>query len=73
MRISVKVKPNSGRDDIEKLSGKEFIIRVKAPARENKANEAAISVLSDYFNVTKSSIRLVSGRTSRNKIFDVEL
>ena len=72
MRISVKVKPNSNKDDIEKLSEREFIIRVKAPAKENKANEAAISVLSGYFNVPGRSIKLISGRTSHTKIFDIE-
>ncbi|MCL5987119.1 MAG: DUF167 domain-containing protein [Actinobacteria bacterium] len=73
MRISTRVKPNAGIEDIERLGDKEFLIRVKAPAKENKANEAAVAVLARFFGVSKANIKLVSGSTSRNKIFDVEI
>ena len=72
MKISVRVKPSASAERIEKLSDGEYLIRVRAPAKENKANEAAIAALSRYFNVPKSSVRLVSGRISRTKIFDIE-
>lgn len=72
MRISVKVKPNSKEEKIEQLSNKQFIIKVKAPAQEGKANSAAIKLLSKYFDIPKSTIIISKGRQSGNKIVDIE-
>ncbi len=73
MKISVRVKPRESAERIEKLSDGEYLIRVRAPAKENKANEAAIAALSRFFSVSKTKVKFVSGSTSRNKIFDIEL
>ena len=73
MRISARVKPGASAESIEKLNNEEFLIRVKVPAKENKANKAAIAALSRFFGVSKTKVKLVSGSTSRNKIFDIEL
>jgi hypothetical protein len=73
MRISARVKPGASAERIEKLSDGEYLIRVRAPAKENKANKAAIAALSRFFGVSKTKVKLVSGSTSRNKIFDIEL
>lgn len=71
MRISVTVKANSKENSVEKISGNEFALRVKAPAKEGKANEAVIKVLSEYFGVAKSRINIVKGQTSKKKIVDI--
>lgn len=71
MKISVKVKPNSKVEKAEKVSENKFILWVKAPAKEGKANEAAIKLLSEYFGIPKSNISILKGRSSRNKIIDI--
>ena len=71
MRISVKVKTGAKIEKVEKLAGNNFRIWVKAPAKEGKANEAVLKVLAEYFDVASSSIKIVSGLTSRDKIFDI--
>jgi len=48
-------------------------VRVKAPAVEGKANEAARKLLATHFEVSPSRVTLVSGHTTRHKIFDIEL
>jgi uncharacterized protein (TIGR00251 family) len=73
MRISARVKPGASTERIEKLNNGGLSIRVKAPAKENKANEAAIAALSRFFGVSKTRVKLVIGSTSRNKIFDIDL
>ena len=71
MRISVRIKPNSKTETVEKLPGGEFLVRVKAPAKEGKANEALIIALKRYFNIPKSRISIASGLGSKNKIVDI--
>lgn len=68
MKILAKVKPNAKEERVEKISEREFLVRVKAPAQEGKANAAVIKLLSAYFDVPKSSIVIQSGQRGKNKI-----
>jgi len=70
MKIQVKVKPNS---KIEELSreGDSFIIKVKEPPREGRANQAVIKLLAEHFSIPQSQVRILSGFKSRSKIVEV--
>ncbi len=68
MIIDVKVKPNSGRQDIKKLSEKEYLVYLKKPASEGKANAELLKLLTRYF---KKHIRIKSGVASKRKIIEV--
>jgi len=72
MRIFVKAKPNSKENKIEKIDDQHFTVSVKEPPIDNKANLAIIELLSDYLNVPISSIGLISGRTTKNKVFEIK-
>jgi uncharacterized protein YggU (UPF0235/DUF167 family) len=50
MKIFVKVKPNSKIEKIEKIKEAEFTLWVNAPAKEGKANQEVIELLSRYFD-----------------------
>ncbi|MFA5386545.1 MAG: DUF167 domain-containing protein [Candidatus Paceibacterota bacterium] len=71
MKIFVKAKPKSRENKVEKIDDQHFTISVKEPPIDNKANIAIMELLSEYFNVPISSIGLISGRTSKNKVFDI--
>lgn len=71
MRISVKVKPGSKVETVEKTGDSEFTIRVRARAQEGKANESVIEALSGYFDIPKSRIEIAKGHTSKTKIVDI--
>jgi len=71
MKISVRVKPNARKEEIKKLNDNAFILSVKEPAKEDKANQAIIKLLSEYFGVPKSSISIIKGQTSKNKIIQI--
>jgi uncharacterized protein len=44
-------------------------IAVQAPPIEGRANEALIKFLAELFNISKSSVELISGELSRSKVF----
>lgn len=71
MRIYVKVIPKSSRNKIEKISEGEYKVWITAPPVDGKANKVLIGVLSDYFDVSKNSVEIIGGKTSRIKIVDI--
>jgi len=70
MKISVKVKPNSKSEKIEK-TGETYILYVKELAQEDRANLAVINLLSEYFKLPKSRISILKGKKSRQKIVEI--
>lgn len=71
MRIYVKARPGSREEKIEQIDDTHFVVSVKEPPKEGRANEAVVRTLAEYFKVAPSSIRLVSGFSSKNKIFEI--
>jgi uncharacterized protein (TIGR00251 family) len=82
MKIVVKVKPNAKVEEVERVTQPSLLLEdkkeldvykvsVKAPPVGGKANKAVIKALADYFDVAPSLVNLVSGTTSKNKIFEI--
>ena len=70
MKIRVRVMPNSPREEVVR-QGEGYVVRVKAPPREGKANEAVIKLLAAYLKVPKSAVMITSGLSGRNKIIEI--
>jgi len=71
MRVDVSAKPSSSQEKIEKIGEKSFKVWVKEPPIRGMANAAISKVIADYFSVSTVNIRLVSGFSSRQKVFEV--
>ncbi|GAG69448.1 unnamed protein product [marine sediment metagenome] len=70
--IEVKVIPDSDKNELAKEDSK-VKIRVKASAEKGKANQAVIKLLSKYYNISKSSIKIIKGKRKRNKLIKIDL
>ncbi len=71
MKIFVKAKPSAKEEKIEKISENSFVVSVKEPPVQGRANEAIIKALANYFNVSKLNVKIVSGWTSREKVIEI--
>lgn len=71
MKIFVQAKANSKESRIEKISENSFIVWVKEPPKKGLANKAIAKVLSDYFDKSPSEVELVSGFSSKQKLFEI--
>lgn len=71
MRINVTAKPKKKKEYVEQVSPTQYIVSVKEPAEQGRANQAIIKALAEYFSVPQSEIILVSGQTNKLKTFDV--
>jgi uncharacterized protein (TIGR00251 family) len=70
MKIRVKVKPNSRTEEVSQESDS-FIVRVKEPPREGKANQAVIRLLAEHFGVSRRQVRITGGFSSKSKVIEV--
>ncbi len=71
MRVTVKIKPNSKKEEIKKIDDKNFVVAVKEPPFGGKANRALVKNMAEYFNVSSSAVRIASGHSSRQKIVEI--
>ncbi len=70
MIIRIKVTPQSKTEGIVREE-EIFLVRVKEPPKEGKANRAVIKLLADYFKVSQGQITITSGFSSRNKTIEI--
>ena len=71
LRIFLHVSTNSKSNSIEKVGDAEYKVRVTAKAIHGKANEAVIELLSKYFKVKKSDVKIASGLSNRSKTVEI--
>ncbi len=71
-KISVKVQPNAGRNEIVGLVEGVWKIKIGAPPDKGKANKELLDFLSQVLNIRKDSLSLVRGQASHNKVIEVE-
>lgn len=58
--------PSQGSD------GASYTVSVKELPKEGRANEAVARLLAKHFNVPRPQVRLVSGATSKRKVFEIK-
>jgi uncharacterized protein YggU (UPF0235/DUF167 family) len=69
MRISVRVKPGvKGATRLEKQEDGSYVAFLHARAHDGEANKALLELVSDSFGIPKTSIAIVAGAKSRDKI-----
>jgi hypothetical protein len=71
MKFILIVKPNAKHTRVERVSDTELKVWVNAPAKEGKANAAAVKAAAEFFGIAPSRVRIVSGHTAKKKLFDI--
>jgi len=66
------IQPGASKTAIRGLFQDRLKLSVQAPPVEGAANEAVIRYLSDILDISRKSIHLISGETSRQKNFWIE-
>jgi uncharacterized protein len=69
--FTVKVKPNSKQQSIQEQPDGSLMVHLKSPPVDGKANQELIVLLAKKFNLSKSSIAIKSGFSSRNKLVEI--
>ncbi len=69
MRIKIKVKPNSRKQELEKIQDGEYLVYLKSLPEKNKANSELIKLLKKEF---QKDIKIVSGLSFRRKLIEIK-
>ena len=65
--FKVLIQPRSSKNMIAGLHGDALKIKLTAPPVDNAANRMCIDYLAKTLEVSKSSLEIIAGHTSRNK------
>jgi len=71
MRIYVKVSPRSSKNEVTKISEGEYKIKLTAAPIDNKANKMLLDILAEYFDVPRSSLQIIGGKSAKVKIVEI--
>ena len=69
--FTVRVQPRASKDEIAGTLEGTIKIRLRAPAIENRANEALVVFLAELLKRPKSAVRIQSGEHGRTKRVEI--
>jgi uncharacterized protein len=67
----VRVQPRASKDEIAGEMGGALKVRVRAPAVEDRANEALVDYLAELLKTPRPAVRILSGERSRTKRIEI--
>jgi uncharacterized protein len=70
--LAIRVQPSARMNAIVGIRDGVVIMRVTAPAMEGRANEAVRRLVAKRLGVSRSSVRIVRGHRSRDKVVEIE-
>ncbi|MDQ1288969.1 MAG: uncharacterized protein QG622_2535 [Actinomycetota bacterium] len=71
MRVTIRVKPGSGRTRVGGSHDGALVVAVGARAVDGLATDAALAAVADAVGVRRRDVTLVTGATSRTKVVDI--
>ena len=69
--FSVRVQPRAKKNAITGVMGDALKLSLTAPPVEGRANEAVVEFFAKLLNVSRSSVTIAAGESSRNKVIRV--
>jgi uncharacterized protein (TIGR00251 family) len=67
----VRVQPRATKDEVAGDMGGSLKIRLRAPAVDDRANEALVEFLAQLLKTPKSAVRILTGERSRAKRIEI--
>jgi len=72
VKIPLRAYPNAVRDEVLGFTGGILQVKVAAPPVKGKANDRLIAFFSQLLDISKGSVSIVKGHTSRNKLIAID-
>src|SRR5712664_2932843 len=69
--LLVRVQPRASKDEIAGVMCGALKVRLRAPALEDRANEALCEFLAELLKTPKAAVRILSGHHTRSKRVEV--
>jgi uncharacterized protein (TIGR00251 family) len=72
VRFAVRVQPRAARSEVVGVHGEALKVRLSAPPVDGAANEQLVILLADIFAVSRRSVRILAGESSRSKLVEID-
>ena len=72
LQLRLRIMPRAKKTTFGTRRGERWIVRVKSPPVDGKANVELIKFLADSFGCQRSAITLRQGETSRDKLIEID-
>ena len=72
MYIKVHAVPNAKKEHLAKESNDIFVIKVREPASQNRANKRIAQLLAEEYGVSVTQVHLLTGHRSSSKMYSIE-
>ncbi len=69
--LAVRVQSRASKDEIAGEMGGALKVRLRAPAAEDRANEALVDFLAELLKTPRSAVSILSGERSRVKRIEI--
>jgi len=69
--FQVRVQPRASKDEVAGETGGLLKVRLRAPAVEDRANEALVEFLAELLKTSRSAVSILSGERSRVKRIEI--
>ena len=69
--LSVRLQPRASRNEICGEMGDALKIKVTAPPVDSAANSLLVEYMANLLHISKGSVQILKGHTSRNKILQI--
>ncbi len=66
--LTLHIQPGAKKTEVVGLHGDALKIRLAAPPVDGKANAALLAFIADRLQLTRSTVSLIGGQTSRRKV-----
>jgi len=70
--ITVQVQPNASQNKITRFEQGVWYLRIAAPPIKGRANQELLKFLSDILGVSKSSLTIEKGMTTKRKLIAIQ-
>lgn len=71
LTLQIHAQPNAKSTGANGFHGEALKVRIAAPATDDKANAALLSWLAETLGLSRSTLRIRSGATSRRKVVEI--
>ncbi|MFC1902403.1 DUF167 domain-containing protein [Chloroflexota bacterium] len=70
--LHLRVCPGAGKNEIVGFTGGVLQVKIAAPPLQGKANRELTAFLSQMLGISRSSLTILKGHTSRNKVIAID-
>jgi len=71
MKLQVRVKTNSGKQEIESFGDNRYLVYLVSRPENNEANIELIKLMAKHLGIPSTKLKIISGATGKDKTLEV--